>query len=697
MEQDAIYVSRVTGGFLQENTDIVLAPRLGPEGRKQLCKYCRALQEATGVPDQAPTERQRAIRSFRNEINVLGDCPSTEKLKLLAVLHVVGDLVGQGWGIKAAGDGLTLVPSPEANTGRSKDFVRQSHLAEREAQLQQPSVAEFLRGMERRRLTTKGWHSIHSLMRDGQDLRERFGAIAVLPDERERQERLLTVITPYLEFVTPGAVCQHTGLLLGDIWRYFRHTWVNAYHSVPGRSMMILIRDAANPFHPVIGIAALGSSVVQQTVRDRWIGWDATTVAEHVLAAPSDRTVRWLDRQLRSFIDGVYLKDLREARVLAPGEITKPTEKTIERLRKRAARAMKNHRANPQKSLHKNAMADASFSVADWARRAESHLFVAKRCRLLASLLSIKKVLCEELGQARRHKQIAAAFNHTHVRTAVSQLVRFVKAERVGINMMDITVCGALAPYNEILGGKLVCLLLCSPEVVLQYAKRYGRKASVIASCTKGKPVIRRPELVLLGTTSLYGIGSSQYNRIKVPAEQVGGRQGERIEYQELGRSLGYGSFHLSNETVEVMNILLGRTNEGRRVNSIFGEGVNPLMRKIRDALDLLGIQSDAVLRHGNKRIVYGIRLASNFREFLFGLQQRPRFILPQKHPAETTQRLAAYWQRRWLDSRIRRAEILERVATHTTTFPIKHGALVVPPEEDTDPTPLFKMARDAH
>jgi hypothetical protein len=30
------------------------------------------------------------------------------------------------------------------------------------------------------------------------------------------------------------------------------------------------------------------------------------------------------------------------------------------------------------------------------------------------------------------------------------------------------------------------------------------------------------------------------------------------------------------------MTVLLGRVSGGRRVNSIFGEGVNPLMRKIR-------------------------------------------------------------------------------------------------------------------
>jgi hypothetical protein len=49
-------------------------------------------------------------------------------------------------------------------------------------------------------------------------------------------------------------------------------------------------------------------------------------------------------------------------------------------------------------------------------------------------------------------------------------------------------------------------------------------------------------------------------------------------------------------------------------VNSIFGEGVNPLMRKIRDGLTKVGFPTDELLRHGNSRVVYCLPLAENFR-----------------------------------------------------------------------------------
>ncbi|MGZ5889512.1 MAG: Druantia anti-phage system protein DruA [Hyphomicrobium sp.] len=44
-----------------------------------------------------------------------------------------------------------------------------------------------------------------------------------------------------------------------------------------------------------------------------------------------------------------------------------------------------------------------------------------------------------------------------------------------GIAVADITVCGAVQPYNAILGGKLVAMLAASPEIVLEYRRRYSR------------------------------------------------------------------------------------------------------------------------------------------------------------------------------------------------------------------------------
>jgi hypothetical protein len=251
--------------------------------------------------------------------------------------------------------------------------------------------------------------------------------------------------------------------------------------------------------------------------------------------------------------------------------------------------------------------------------------------------------------------------------------------------MMDIIVCGAVAPYNTLLGGKLVCLLLTSPEIVQFYGQRYGGKASIIASSMKGKAVVRPANLVLLATTSLYNVGSSQYNRVRVPTEQVGGKPGHTLAYTELGRSKGYGSYHFSSASLDYLETFLPRGVDGRKVNSIFGEGVNPLMRKLRDGLAEVNLPADELLLHGNPRVVYGVPLAENFREVLLGMDAKPKYFLSPRKAKMHTDLLAEFWRKRWLAGRITRSGILEQVGKHTLSYPITHGARVQLPHDNHD------------
>ena len=57
-------------------------------------------------------------------------------------------------------------------------------------------------------------------------------------------------------------------------------------------------------------------------------------------------------------------------------------------------------------------------------------------------------------------------------RNAVTKVVRKAKADRVGTAIADLTVCGAVPPYNELLGGKLVALLMAGPEMTAEYRRR---------------------------------------------------------------------------------------------------------------------------------------------------------------------------------------------------------------------------------
>ena len=169
-------------------------------------------------------------------------------------------------------------------------------------------------------------------MRDGGELRksiQKYNSCG----ENEKQLSLNDIVKPYIQFVENNTICQQTGLMLSDIWRYFRHTWINEYKSLPGRSISILIRDAAVTNHPVIGIAALGSSVAQQSCRDQWIGWEGATFLNSIMANPSKKDAIWLKKSLDNLLSEIYLKDFIKNNDISIKDIQNPSDEVIKKLR----------------------------------------------------------------------------------------------------------------------------------------------------------------------------------------------------------------------------------------------------------------------------------------------------------------------------------------------------------------------------
>ncbi|MEE9910554.1 MAG: DUF4338 domain-containing protein [Deltaproteobacteria bacterium] len=70
-----------------------------------------------------------------------------------------------------------------------------------------------------------------------------------------------------------------------DIFRIFRFYWSSPYSEYVGRRIKLLIRDYALPNKPLIGIAALGSSIIHIPDRDTFIGWDKETRTKNLVYA----------------------------------------------------------------------------------------------------------------------------------------------------------------------------------------------------------------------------------------------------------------------------------------------------------------------------------------------------------------------------------------------------------------------------
>jgi hypothetical protein len=662
----------------------VLTPHVTRHDAARQLIHCTA----TRLADLQPGEVEASRADLFERIDAL-QLDEDTRLQLRIVLSVLCDLRSHDWVIEVGAEDVRVTPPDRAalHALEHKAGVREGLRVERDAQLREPSTQRFIRRMERRRPHRDGWQSIFSVMRDGPQLAADLRAALEISTGHLRIAALRAIIDPYVQIVEPGVRCEYSGLDLQDIWRYFRHTWATPYRSVPGRQISFLIRDRAAKGHPVIGIGALASSVIQQSRRDKWIGWHPTIFVEAMEADRYKGWSSWLNDRMSELLKDIYVADFRSEGLLTSKDLTYPSIDVIQALRRVCTEARAAHRLYRQEHQHKGA--GAASGVKHWRAQAQTHLFRSKRAGTLAQLLQARYDLNRAGFNRSSPERLKRALETPHGRRAVRTILRLVKASHVGIDMMDIVVCGAVAPYAPILGGKLVSMLLASPDVIRAYEQRYRDTSSIIASSMAGRPVSRSPRLVLLMTTSLYRVASSQYNRLKVPAQYHGG--GGTLEFIDLEHTAGFGSYHFSKATVDAMEVLLARAARGREVNSIFGEGVNPKLRKMRSALNIVGLPTDHLLKHGSPRIVYGVPLASNFREILIGRERRPRYI--SADGSDGTDGIIRFWFERWLSRRIERDGVLDAVAQHSTSYPVEHGARVdLPGSQPEEPASFFAM-----
>lgn len=207
------------------------------------------------------------------------------------------------------------------------------------------------------------------------------------------------------------------------------------------------------------------------------------------------------------------------------------------------------------------------------------------------------------------------------------------------VHVMDAYVVGAVPPYSQLIGGKLVAALMTSNEVARVYNRKYLGLEAVISKKEN------RARLVLLTTTSALG-RSSIYNRLNIP-------DGPR--FHRIGITKGFGHFHLSGELFEKMRAYLQAQRHPYASGHRFGMGPNWKIRVARAALEDVGLDGNGILKHGIEREVYAVPLAQNWKPILLGEHRNVRSsTLPAAQIAE-------YCLSRWMLPRAERDKRFKR------------------------------------
>jgi hypothetical protein len=184
------------------------------------------------------------------------------------------------------------------------------------------------------------------------------------------------------------------------------------------------------------------------------------------------------------------------------------------------------------------------------------------------------------------------------------------------VAVMDAFVLGAVPPYSNLLGGKLVASLIGSAEVVSAFEAKYGGSTGIISQKAK------HARLALVTTTSSLG-RSSIYNRLVLREDPADAKSKVLVHLDRIGMTSGYGHFQLSDELFSRLKNVLRQAGHPYVKQNRYGQGPNWRIRVIRVGLEHLGLDQN-LLRHGIAREIYAMPIAANAREYLRGEAAEP-------------------------------------------------------------------------
>lgn len=595
-----------------------------------------------------------------------------DALAFKASLRILLDLVRHGWELRTAGYGIELLAPSGPTNGLSpamiletKQQTRDAFRSIREVQMNSQSCRSFITRMEHPS-SYSGKHPVTNLIACGEEIHRRI------------QDKEIEAVQPYLQLITTNSVDKFTNHKLHDVWRYCRYTWSVPQFSTPGRQLLYLVRDASQANHAIMAILGINNSPMQLGVdREKHLGWNVESIIDRLYASTGKQLqseLAWMNRQLDRAIAEIDTTGLIEHE-----EMQTPTDTIIDQLRYNAERFKKlrleslkdaadqSNIASSKKPYTGLPVADKVLNLEPKAtntstmQTARRYLISRKRASLMSKLLQAKLTLSQESRSLIDPQKLDSVLSKDTLRTAFNTIQSVLKSRYAGSNMMEITTCGAIAPYNELLAGKLAALVALSPQIAHDYCKLYGNP-SIIASQIKNEFVYRPPQLVYLGTSSLYQHGSSQYNRLKLPAKTFAKDQPE-LRYNRIGKTSGYGTLQFSDDTSEAVERYLNLQQKYSNINSIFGEGPSPKLRKLVAGLKILGFPPDQIMRHNRQRIVYAIWLCSDAKNYLNSRPARlPSYITTPDGQNGATRSIIEYWQRRWLGSRLRYRPSMDRL-----------------------------------
>ena len=391
------------------------------------------------------------------------------------------------------------------------------------------------------------------------------------------------------------------------VWRAVRNTWSLPDTNAPGREVSLVAVPEGEP-HTPIGILQFRNVVPEIRCRDQWMGITSAgyqdgrgylsqiaargAIGDHVAAT---------EAVLRSLLDHVRLP-------------AKTKDLGIERLQGLAA-------AERQAFNAKRKSGDSSG--------ARKHLATSKRADTAADLLRGISGL-SDIGD----RPLAEISSDRSACSLIDAGLRKIWHYHMGFAAIEVSICGAAPPFGPMRTGKLMAGLAGCDEAISRWGD--DRPLGAIASTVYAEDVrsdVPNPGPIVEFTSGLYPGHSAQYTRA---------RSGDS-KWIKIGDTAGFGTFHISPETVESAYVFNELSDGYRHVGNRFGEGASPRFRALGRAISRLGLPD--LRKHENRRPVYALPLVDDVPGALLGWAKADRAHRPTPREVSDT------WWNRWVAS----------------------------------------------
>jgi hypothetical protein len=193
-------------------------------------------------------------------------------------------------------------------------------------------------------------------------------------------------------------------------------------------------------------------------------------------------------------------------------------------------------------------------------------------------------------------------------------------------NMMTAYVLGAVPPYNELFGAKLVALAVGCKEVCWAFEEKYKGKKTII----RGRTPLAK--LVAVDTMAFFG-KSLIYEGLP--------------EWHFVGFTKGLTHTHLTHLWERFLDVArqLGLSSVGKYS---FGQGPNWKLRVLKELFSRLGLPS-ALLNVGLEKGYYFRPLVKEWKEFLNGQTDQLTYV------NKSFEEYVEFWKAKYLKRGIRR------------------------------------------